>query len=55
VIIDCSVANPRHFDADLDPDLDPAFRFDANPDPTFHIGADPDPVPNFQIKAQNLL
>jgi hypothetical protein len=45
-----------HFDADLDPDLDPAFRFDANPDPTFHFGADPDPdpVPNFQIKAQNL-
>jgi hypothetical protein len=29
-----------------DPDLDPAFHFNADPDPTFHFNADPDPAPH---------
>ncbi len=47
-----SVADPQHFDANLDP----ACYFDADPDsdPIFHFHADPDPDPSFQIQAQNL-
>jgi hypothetical protein len=34
-----SVADPHHFDAEADPDLDPVCLFDVdpNPDPTFHF------------------
>ncbi len=59
-----NVADPHHFDADLDPDPachfdsdpdpdpDPTFHFDPDPDPTFHF--DPDLDPSSQIKAENL-
>jgi hypothetical protein len=63
-----SVVDPRHIDADLEPDPtyhfyadldpDPTFHFDTDPDPPCHFDADPtfhfdaDPDPSFQIKAQ---
>ncbi len=38
-----------HLQIDADPDLDPAYHFDAvedpNPDPTFQFDADPDADP----------
>jgi len=43
-----SVADPYHFDADLDPD--PVCHFDADPDPTLHFDADPVPDHSFQKK-----
>ncbi len=39
------VADPNHFDADLDPD--PACHFDADPNPACHCEADPDPACHF--------
>ncbi len=30
----------------MDPDLDPVFRFNADPDPAFHFNEDPDPAPH---------
>jgi hypothetical protein len=47
-----SVADPYHFDADLDPD--PVCHFDADPDPTLHFDVDPVPDHSFQKKALNL-
>jgi hypothetical protein len=38
-----NVANPKHYDADPNPD--PSFHFDTNPDPTFPFDPDPDPAP----------
>jgi hypothetical protein len=40
-----TVADPHHFDADLDP----SFHFDADPDPTFHFDADPNPTLHFDV------
>jgi hypothetical protein len=37
-----SVADPDHFDMDLDPD--PAFHFDTNPDPDPAFQFDTDPT-----------
>ncbi len=34
---DTRVADPNHFNADLDP----PFHFNADPDPAFHFDADP--------------
>ncbi len=39
------VADPNHFDSDLDPD--PACHFDEDPDPACHCDVDPDPACHF--------
>ncbi len=39
------VADPHHFNADSDPEPDPAFHFNADPDPAFHFNEVPDPDP----------
>jgi hypothetical protein len=39
------VADPHYFNADPDPEPDPAFHFNADSDPAFHFNAAPDPDP----------
>jgi hypothetical protein len=48
-----SVADPHHFDADPDADLDPTFHFDEDLDldPACNIDADPNPDPSFHFVA----
>jgi hypothetical protein len=36
-VVPYSVANPHHFETDMDPTV----RFDADPDPNFQVDADP--------------
>ncbi len=49
------VADPHHFNADPDPEPDPAFHFNADPDPAFHFNAAPDPDPAPHHGDTNLL
>ncbi len=48
------VADPQHFNADLDTEI--SFHFNADPDPTFHFNVDPGPDPHqSDAKLQPLL
>jgi hypothetical protein len=40
----CRVADPHHFNVDVDPDPPPACNFKTDPDPAYHFNADPDPA-----------
>jgi hypothetical protein len=58
VVVDTSVVDPHHFDADPVANPDSTyprcgsgfwFLFDADADPTFHPDADVDPDPKFSL------
>jgi hypothetical protein len=44
LVLESRIADPHHFNADLDPDT--AFHFKADPYPALHFNADPDPAPH---------